>query len=518
MRTGHSDFHFGANSAAPYQGLGCSWIKPPEFRFASRRALVPAHPSGAPSSRRRGEKFRAIKTRPVSRDRTTPFSTESHLVAPEARRNTARRDAQRNSGSRSNKSSNPWQGVTDRIASKVTLVEWQPMRLQESLEFIEERNASMMFFLPLDVAMNLGDLRLTHRERAVSFLPRKPRGIFQCSRNPTGRVRLQLPDGFRNRLVLAQFRQDVNVVGSSVDDQRDSAFITDCTAEVLMNSGTDCGRQPRLTFLGREDDVVEQIAMGGTHSDADFRRPSSGALVVLDTTPGVPLRSTPRFIPPHPPGASWICRGWRRSDGISSRGRAETQPRVPLRANPSSIPSHPPGASWICRGWRKSDGISSRGPRKCSPEFRFAPIQAQFHRTLRVLHGFAADGGGRMASAPGGPQKYSPVPRRANPGSIPPHPPGASWICRGWRRSDGISSRGRAETQPRVPLRANPGSIPPRPSDALWVGCGSRMGSAPKARRNTGRSAAQRNSGNPSPKFSNPCQGVAELRRAKALT
>ena len=45
------------------------------------------------------------------------------------------------------------------------------MRLQQNLELLEERNASMMFFLPLDVPMHLGQHRLTHRERAISFLP-----------------------------------------------------------------------------------------------------------------------------------------------------------------------------------------------------------------------------------------------------------------------------------------------------------------------------------------------------------
>jgi hypothetical protein len=39
--------------------------------------------------------------------------------------------------------------------------------------------------------------------------------------------------------------------------------------------------------------VIEEIAIGGTHRIAPFRRPSSGAPVSLHITPGVPLRSTP---------------------------------------------------------------------------------------------------------------------------------------------------------------------------------------------------------------------------------
>lgn len=225
------------------------------------------------------------------------------VAAPEARRNTARSAAQRNSGKRSSrKFANPWQGVTDRAALKEPFIKRQPMRLQESLELIEERNASMMFFLPLNIPMNFGQLRLTHRESAISFLPLESGGPFECSRNPTRGVRLQLANELRDRLVLSQLRQDVNVIGSAVDDQRDSVFVPDCTAEILMKSGTDCGRQPRLASLGRKNDVIEQIAIGGTHSNADFRRPSSGALLFLDDTPGVPLRSTPGFSSGAPSG------------------------------------------------------------------------------------------------------------------------------------------------------------------------------------------------------------------------
>jgi hypothetical protein len=39
--------------------------------------------------------------------------------------------------------------------------------------------------------------------------------------------------------------------------------------------------------------VIEKVAIGGTHRNAPFRRPSSGASVSLHITPGVPLRSTP---------------------------------------------------------------------------------------------------------------------------------------------------------------------------------------------------------------------------------
>ena len=167
------------------------------------------------------------------------------------------------------------------------------MRLQENLKLLEKRNASMMFFLSLDVTMNLGELRLTHCERAISFLPLEVRATLERSRNPARGIRLQLADKFRDRLVLPQFRQDVDMIGCSIDDHRDSFFVANRAAEILMRPRADFQRQPGFASFCREDDVIQQIAIGGTHSEGDFRRPFSGAFVVRDNTPGVPLRSTP---------------------------------------------------------------------------------------------------------------------------------------------------------------------------------------------------------------------------------
>ncbi len=256
------------------------------------------------------------------------------------------------------------------------------MRLQQNLEFLEERNASMMFFLPLDVPMHFGQHRLTHRECAISFLPRKSRAVLECSRDPAGRVRLQLPDEFRDRFVLPQFRQDVNVVGSSVYNQRDTVFVPYCTAEVLMRSGANFRRQPGLAPLRREDNVIQQIAIGGTHAAAGFRRPYAGA-----------------------------CFFWNYTR--------------------SSAALH--------------SGLNSTAPSGC-------------YRAVTVSH-----------SAP--------------------------------------------EARRNTALR----SAPDLSSGARFGGFRSVAASrsAPEARRNTARSAAQRNSGDRSTKFSNPWQGVTELRIAK---
>ena len=191
-----------------------------------------------------------------------------------------------------------------------------------------------MFFLSLDVTTNLRNLRLTHSKSAVSLLPRESAGFWEGSRNPTRRVRFQFANKFRERLVLAQFRQDVNVIGGSVYDHPDSVFSANCTAEVFMNPRPHRHRHPWFAVFRRKHDVIQKIAIGGTHSEGPFRRPSSGALFFLHITPGVPLRSTPGSIPLHPPGAPILrTRGsaWRsqadppvqrrRRDGLKPRAK-----------------------------------------------------------------------------------------------------------------------------------------------------------------------------------------------------
>src|SRR2546430_3468185 len=112
------------------------------------------------------------------------------------------------------------------------------MRSQDDLEFFKKRKRLMMFFLFLDVTTNLRSLRLTHREGTITLLPGKAGALVERSRDPTRRIGLQFTDKFRERLVLPQFRQDVNVIGRSIHDDRNSVFPANCPAEVLMNSRT----------------------------------------------------------------------------------------------------------------------------------------------------------------------------------------------------------------------------------------------------------------------------------------
>jgi hypothetical protein len=162
------------------------------------------------------------------------------------------------------------------------------MRLQKKLEFLKKRDASMMFFLFLDVTMHLRNLRLAHRERTISVLPRKSACLFERSRNPTRRIRFQLADEFRDSLVLPQFCQEVNMIGSSVDDQCDSFFIVDGAAEILMNAGTDCGRQPWLSrALASGFNVLAPKARRITARGAAQQTPGLGCTMFLNPCQGV---------------------------------------------------------------------------------------------------------------------------------------------------------------------------------------------------------------------------------------
>jgi hypothetical protein len=88
--------------------------------------------------------------------------------------------------------------------------------------------------------------------------------------------------------------------------------------------------------------VIEEIAIGGTHNNASFRRPSSGAFVFLDHTPGVPLRSTPGFRSDAPSGRSPHTHR-TKPKATSWRGRREhaAHDGVLLRSTPGLSSSTP---------------------------------------------------------------------------------------------------------------------------------------------------------------------------------
>jgi len=196
-----------------------------------------------------------------------------------------------------------------------------------------------MFFLSLDITMHLGDHRFTDGKCAVPFLPCEGSTFLKRSRNPAGRVRFNLADQFRKCLVLAQLSQDMDVVGGSVNYQRNSIFSANCAAQVLMDSWTDGLSEPGFTAFRRKDDVIKQIAIGGTHGDRTFHRPFSGALSLLHITRSyAALHSGLYSIAPF--GRSKAYLQYRNDRGVGSvlaaqrRRRGGLEPRVQRSETP----------------------------------------------------------------------------------------------------------------------------------------------------------------------------------------
>jgi hypothetical protein len=218
-------------------------------------------------------------------------------------------------------------------ALKIPLIERHAMRLQHHFEFFQKRNRSMMFFLPLDITSYLRNLRFTHAEGAISFLPRETSRLRESPGNPSRGISLYLADKFGDSLVLPQFRQDVNMVCGSINYQRDAAFAANRAAEIFVNPGSNRRRYPRLASLCRKDEMIQKIAMGGTHTRGPFRRPFSGAWLSSHSIPGVPLCSTPRFIPPHPTGL--LNSGESRRASTPSCSSATPHSRLYSAASPA---------------------------------------------------------------------------------------------------------------------------------------------------------------------------------------
>jgi hypothetical protein len=73
-------------------------------------------------------------------------------------------------------------------------------------------------------------------------------------------------------MVRPQFGQDVYVLRRAVDDQGDPALLVQDTAEVSEQGGAERIIQTRLTVLGCENQVVEQIGERVSHPDPPSSR------------------------------------------------------------------------------------------------------------------------------------------------------------------------------------------------------------------------------------------------------
>jgi hypothetical protein len=283
-------------------------------------------------------------------------------------------------------------GDGERYHLQIPLVERQTMRAQNHLKFLQERNAPMMFFLALDVSIYFRHQRFAYGEGAVSLLPRESGSVFECTRNPNRRVCFQFAHQFRQRLVLPQFCEDVDVIRRAIHNQSSTAFAANGTAKIFMNSGSDRRPHPRFAVLRRKDNVIKEIAIGGTHGRPRFPSPLSKGSTGFYHIPGVPVCSTPAFIPPRPSGAQgkgacafalglivdWSKLLHRSGVGNETHFRLRDIPAVP-RSTPGFIPPHPSGGQI-----RTNSGVALRAIRDRSRLLHSTGIGNDNHSRLQV--------------------------------------------------------------------------------------------------------------------------------------
>jgi hypothetical protein len=226
-----------------------------------------------------------------------------------------------------------------------------------------------MFFLSLDVSIDFGHHRFADREGAITFLSGKGATFPERSRNPTGRVRFEVPNELRKCFVLPQLRQNMDVIGSAINDQRDSVFVANRSPEILMEPRANCWRQPRLTAFRGKDNVVQEIAIGGTHRKLRFPSPLFRGLIVSNHIPGVPLRSTPGFRSGAPFRRSnevGVC--YPTSRAIGNVHAPERRRRDGLK--PGVQRSGTPGSDRIRQGQTPGRGDGTNGSRGASHSAR----------------------------------------------------------------------------------------------------------------------------------------------------
>jgi hypothetical protein len=92
--------------------------------------------------------------------------------------------------------------------------------------------------------------------------------------------------------------------------------------------------EPGFTAFRRKDDVIKQIAMGGTHMNASFPSPLLRGLVVSNYIPGVSPCSTPGFSSVAPFGRSERRHGCTRADPMERRRCVGLKPGVQRSETP----------------------------------------------------------------------------------------------------------------------------------------------------------------------------------------
>src|SRR5262245_3274856 len=107
----------------------------------------------------------------------------------------------------------------DSALSQIPFVILYAVRFQKFYELVPGRFFLMMLFLSRNVIPDFLNIRLTDGERSVTALPGK---ILQVRKNivhPSARVRLEIAQNVRQRLIRSEFCQQMNVILRAIDRQ-----------------------------------------------------------------------------------------------------------------------------------------------------------------------------------------------------------------------------------------------------------------------------------------------------------
>src|ERR1700742_3012260 len=133
----------------------------------------------------------------------------------------------------------------------VALVKFDFISLEERTKLLLKRLDSMMLALVADVGSNVFDLRLAHRECTGSRLPKEARKLRASAPKPVVRAFLEVADNVAERLGPCKEKQTVQMVGLSIDFDRETAEAFERAAHVGMEIGANLVRQGSFAISSR---------------------------------------------------------------------------------------------------------------------------------------------------------------------------------------------------------------------------------------------------------------------------
>ena len=93
----------------------------------------------------------------------------------------------------------------------------------------------MMFFLACDLVSHRANLRGADRERTVSSLPGKVLQLRKHVMHPSAGVGLEVAQNVGKGLVRSQLCEDMHVVLSAVDCQKDAVLTAEYSPDVVIS-------------------------------------------------------------------------------------------------------------------------------------------------------------------------------------------------------------------------------------------------------------------------------------------